>query len=266
MGFNIAGLVINSNYNKEINKLSEDLNWKIEIIEEIFFEEVSSNWTPDDEIRIYFGKMGTMIFFSHELVVEQYHSKKYDTLNYAYSATVMAFKVDLLIKGKLVRSITEHEGDRKHEEGEPILEENKNKTADGLTFELIDKIMGEPFGGIDLSEKGFRCKMVETIKSSKEENNYENTHPDEGIILERDVLTRETSYLRPQKENKPKFDNLERKANNKKRPIWQLIIFGLIILLILPIISNIIGISRNLLILLIIVGYLFWKYRKRKIN
>ena len=68
MGFNIAGLVINQNYDKDIKKLSTDLKWGIEIIDEITFEEASSNWTPDGEFRLYFSDKSTMIFFPHDWV------------------------------------------------------------------------------------------------------------------------------------------------------------------------------------------------------
>ena len=129
MGFNIAGLVINQNYDKDINKLSKDLEWGIEVVEEITFEEASANWTPEEEFRLFFSDKATMIFFSHEWVAEQHRSKKGYTLNYAYSATAMAFQVDLFKSGKLIRSIFEHEGDRKMQSGEPLPLEKENETA-----------------------------------------------------------------------------------------------------------------------------------------
>lgn len=169
MGFNIAGLVINQNYDKDIKKLSTDLKWGIEIIDEITFEEASSNWTPDGEFRLYFSDKSTMIFFPHDWVAEQSRSKTFDTLNYAYSATAMAFQVDLFKSGKLVRSIFEHEGDRKMSRGEPLELESNNDTADGLTFALIDELLKGKFGEIDLGEKSFRCRKVQYIETDEKE-------------------------------------------------------------------------------------------------
>ncbi len=91
MGFNIAGLVIAKNYNKNISALEDDINWDIEVIEEITFEEAASNWTPDDEFRLYFSDKATLIFFPHEWAAERYASHQASSLCYAYSATAMAF-------------------------------------------------------------------------------------------------------------------------------------------------------------------------------
>ena len=169
MGFNIAGLVINQNYDKNIDKLSKDLKWGIEVIGEISFEEASSNWTPDGEFRLYFSEKATIIYFPRDWVAEQSHSKTSDTLNYAYSATAMAFQVDLFKKGGLVRSIFEHEGDRKMSQGDPLELEKDNETADGLTFALFDELLNGNFNDIDLSEKAYRCKKVKYIETDERE-------------------------------------------------------------------------------------------------
>ena len=71
MGYNIAGLVISQNYDRDIKKLSKDLKWGLEILEEITFEEASANWTPEDECRVYFSDRASMIFFPHDWVAEQ---------------------------------------------------------------------------------------------------------------------------------------------------------------------------------------------------
>lgn len=155
----MAGLVIANNYDKSIEKLSKDLNLDIEVLEEVCFEEASSNWAPEGEFNVYFSNKATMVFFSHGWVFRQYASKTAATLNYAYSATAMLFQCDYFKDGQLVRSITEHEGDRKMEEGAPLAIEKDNPTADGLIFALIDQLLDDNFGGIDLGEKSFRCKI-----------------------------------------------------------------------------------------------------------
>ena len=187
MGFNIAGLVINSNYDKDIEKLSADLKWGIEIIEEIPFETASENWTPDDEFRLFFGEEGTMIFFAHEWVADRYKSYTADTLNYAYSATAMAFQVDFFEQGNLVRSIMEYEGERKTEEGDPLELEYEDPSADGLTFTLIDELLGEKFGNIDLDAKAFRCKKVKysaPSNSASKEQKMPETLEEEQVKTE----------------------------------------------------------------------------------
>ncbi len=157
MGFNIGGLVINQNYDKDINLLGKDLQWDISIIEEISFEEASANWTPEEEFRLYFSEKATLIFFPLEWVAEQYHSASDDTLNYVYSEMTMAFHLDFFQKGNLVRSIFEHEGVRHVDVGQPLTEENENTGADSLILTLMDKLLDIPFGDIDLEGRAFRC-------------------------------------------------------------------------------------------------------------
>ena len=54
----------------------------------------------------------------------------------------------------------EFDGEKKISEGEEFELEKENPTADGLTFALLDEILGEPyFGGIDMGAKSFRCKL-----------------------------------------------------------------------------------------------------------
>ena len=55
MGINIAGLVIDNNFNKDISRLEKALNWRIQITEEIDFGQASANWTPEGEIRVFFS-------------------------------------------------------------------------------------------------------------------------------------------------------------------------------------------------------------------
>ena len=101
-----------------------------------------------------------MIFFSHEWAAEEYHSKSFTTLNYAYSDTVTAFHLGLFVKGALVRSIYEHEGERQISHGAPLPQEEQYPNADDLTFALIDEMLGASFGKIDLASTSFRCRKI----------------------------------------------------------------------------------------------------------
>jgi hypothetical protein len=160
MGYNIAGLVINQNYGKDISKLSEDLGWKIEDVEEISFEAASKNWTPDDEFRLYFSDKATMIFFPLDWVADSYHSKTADTLNFAYSETAGAFQVDLFRKEACIRSIFEHEGRIMMQAGERLELEATKDSVSGLVFPLINDLLGQDFWSIDPMERAFSCNKT----------------------------------------------------------------------------------------------------------
>lgn len=160
MGLNIAGLVIDHNYDKDIEKLSHDLKWGIEIVEEIPFEQVSKNWTPDGEFRLYFSEDATMIFFPFEWVVDEYSSSEGYSLNYAYSETSMTFKLDYFEDGKSLRSIIESEGERQQAFGTPLEEEAIEESADGLIMNLMEKTFENSFWNVDPNAVGFRCRKV----------------------------------------------------------------------------------------------------------
>lgn len=160
MGFNIAGLVIGKNFDKDIEKLSEALNWGIKVVEEINFEQASKNWTPEGEFRLYFTDKATMIFFPHEWAINHYHVTSVDSLCYAYSATAMTFIVSYLDKESNYRAFMESEGKRSMEEGQPLEYEKEHPTADGLIFKLIDVVLQDNFHQIDFADKAFRCKKV----------------------------------------------------------------------------------------------------------
>jgi hypothetical protein len=145
MGYNIAGLVISNNYDQDINKLSQDLKWGIEVTEEISYEIASANWTPANEFRIFFSDKATMIFFPLMWVVNPFRSRYFEPLNYAYSETFMAFGFDFFKKGILIRSIMEHEGQIKMQRRELLELEKANPSASGFTFATIKSLLEEDF-------------------------------------------------------------------------------------------------------------------------
>ena len=169
MGYNIAGLVINKNYGKDIQELSKDLKWGIEVLEEVDFETASANWTPEGEFRLHFTDKATMIFFPHDWVADQYKAKTADTLNYAYSATSMAFHIDLFKAGKLIRTIMDYNGEIQFENGDALELEAEHQEASGLTFALMDELLEDGFGAIDLGAKSFRCKKTKYIETDPKE-------------------------------------------------------------------------------------------------
>ena len=205
MGFNIAGLVINKNYQRDIKRLGDDLKWGIEIVEEVDFETASSNWTPEGEFRLHFTDKATLVFFTHEWVAEQYHSETAKTLNYAYSATSMAFQVDLFESGKLVRSIMEYEGEQQFAQGSPLEIEEENPTADELTFALIDELLGEKFDSIDLSEKSFICKKTRYAGPSEQERakQIDNAVLSGSPALQKDEMHKNQSAQKRNSSNAP---------------------------------------------------------------
>lgn len=161
MGFNIAGLVISNNFDKSIEKLEDDLNWDIEIIEEITFEEASTNWTPEGEFRLFFSDKATMIFYPHEWIAERYSSSKSSSMSYAYSATSMTFFISYNnLEENYGRFLISNEGETKLAEGQEIPYEKEGLSADAIIFKLIDDLIDDNFHNIDRKAKAYRCRKL----------------------------------------------------------------------------------------------------------
>lgn len=161
MGFNIAGMVINSNYDQNIHKLENDFHMGLEIVRECTFEEASSNWKDDGLFYVFFGEKGTMIFFGHEMAIDRGLSQSHESMSYAYSATAMAFYLSYNnIAQDQFREIMESEGERNMNQGAPIPLEAENPSADGLIFALIDKVMEQNWHQIEMDANCLVCKVV----------------------------------------------------------------------------------------------------------
>lgn len=161
MGYNIAGLVISNNFEKNIQKLEDDLMWDIEIVEEITFEEASSNWTPDGEFRLFFTDKATIIFYPHEWISERYSSHKSSSMSYAYSATSMTFFISYNnLEENYGRFIISNDGEIQLSEGQEIPYEKEGHPVDAIIFKLIDDLIDDNYHNIDMEAKAFRCRKL----------------------------------------------------------------------------------------------------------
>lgn len=159
MGFNIAGLVINHNFNHDITALADALYWELKFVDEISFEKASANWITD-HVNVYFGSKGTFIFFPHEWAMNKYHVTGYDSLCFAYSEVSMAFLLSHMDAEGNYRSFIEMEGKRNLEEGIELELEATITDAPELIMTLIDETLGEPWQGIDLESKCLNCQRI----------------------------------------------------------------------------------------------------------
>lgn len=211
MGFNIAGLVISQNYDRNIQKLEDDINWDIEIIEEITFDEASKNWTPEGEFRLYFTDKATMIFFPHEWVAERYYSAQVSSLCYAYSATAMTFFISYTdMENETGRFIISNNGETVLAEGTEMAYEKEGMSADGIIFKLFDDLLGENFHGLDFSDKAFRCKKL----------NFATTR----LKYQKQKEERESAKLKEESTNKVKNEQVKvdaSKTSNATKKWWE---------------------------------------------
>lgn len=159
MGYNIAGLVINNNFEHDINALGDALNWDLKIVNEVPFETASANWLTED-LNVYFGPKGTFVFFPHEWAMNKYHVQGHDSLCFAYSAVSMVFLLSHMDASDNYRSFIEMEGNRNLEEGIELELESTIDDTSELIMTLINETLGEDWQSIDLGTKCVHCQRI----------------------------------------------------------------------------------------------------------
>lgn len=158
MGYNIAGLAIANNFDKDIDKLAEALGWKLEVQGEITFEQASANWTPDGQCNVWFSDKATLVFFPHEWSIDEYSADGAKSMCYAYSATSMTFLFSYSDENwENQRFIIESEGEMQVDEGTPHPLEAETDGTDDLIFRMLDELLGSRFYDIDLADAAYKC-------------------------------------------------------------------------------------------------------------
>jgi hypothetical protein len=160
MGFNFTGIAINKNYQDKIEEIEGILEMKLTFKEEIYFENAMSNHKPDNACDIYFSENGTIAFLG-EPIQPDLNSLSIDRqiASFMASETAMVFGLEVSQNGALIRSMTEFNGDRMDDEGEPFKEENE---GDGMevVFQGIANTINKSFWGIEPDEKAYRYTIA----------------------------------------------------------------------------------------------------------
>lgn len=160
MGFNFTGIAINKNYQDKIEKVEKILEMKLTFKEEIYFENAMSSHKPDDACDIYFSEDCTIAFLA-EPIQPDINSLSTDRqiASFMASETAMVFGLEVAKNNTSIRSMTEFNGDRMDDEGEPFIEENE---GDGMevVFQGIANTINKSFWGIEPDEKAYRYTIA----------------------------------------------------------------------------------------------------------
>ncbi|MDR0227577.1 MAG: hypothetical protein LBI72_00700 [Flavobacteriaceae bacterium] len=159
MGFNIAGLVINKNYQHNIGDLEQVLNQNLVLEGEVDFESGSENWKEDDYCDVYFTDRGTLVFLSMEAAAFEFLVANQNAMSFVLSEMSMTFSINYTRNKFLVRQIVESEGELVDNKGEVFDFEEYESDKSELIYYLIEQELGIRFWDIDLDEKCFRYRL-----------------------------------------------------------------------------------------------------------
>jgi hypothetical protein len=159
MGFNIAGLVLNKNYQQDLAALEAILGQKLSFDQAISFEKASENWKEDDYCDIYFTEQGTLVFLAMEIAGFDFHATKQTAFSFVLSEMSMVFCINYTQNNRLLRSLMVTEDGGYENSGEPLDMEEDTQDLSDLIFGLIEDTLGESFYDIDLSAPCFRYNL-----------------------------------------------------------------------------------------------------------
>ena len=178
MGFNISGLAINKNYEKDFELLQQELGWNLEKHSEIDFETASSDWIEDEICDVYFSENGTLILMGMEMCTDSYPLKNDHTLTFALSESSMSFFANYCENGIEKRSMLEVEDEKITDEGEKLEVENETNDTSEIILNQLKKVIGKGFWDIDPNEKVVRYTFTKNIETpSFEETIFDINRP-----------------------------------------------------------------------------------------
>ncbi len=155
MGLNIAGFVVDINYENKISDLENVLSASLTFKKEVTFESTLKSWKKKNECDILFLKKGTLVLFAPEYSSLVFSVENQNTLTFCLSEMAMIYIITYMENGKLKRMLIESEGVITENEGIPFEFEKKEDDKSELIYHLIEKILSQSLLDID---NGTKCK------------------------------------------------------------------------------------------------------------
>jgi len=163
MGFNIAGIVINSNFDHDINKFIKETGFSIKLEREISPEELRENWTAEGIYRVQFTDIGTVVFLNFQECLDGQYLDGYNVMTFTYSETSSMLLFLTYYEGQVQRRrIMEDDLIKKVDEGVPlnIDSDKKGEELSEILFELFETILGKSFFLLDDTFASYQFKRV----------------------------------------------------------------------------------------------------------
>lgn len=123
MGFNVAGLVIDKDYQQDLPSLERILGVRLVPEGEVSYEEASENYKEGDYCDVYFCEQGTIVYTNVEFTLGKYVAKGQKVLAFTWYEISDAFYLRYSEDGMVKRTKMVAEGEVSLDEGEPLPEE-----------------------------------------------------------------------------------------------------------------------------------------------
>lgn len=159
MGFNIAGIVVNENYENRVEKLQVELGLNLAFVEEITVEEASRNWKDEGIFDVCFLGNATVIFMSHADYLESYYMSHNNVFAFAVSEVSDTYSFNYSESGVQKRFYMAMEGEVAQDEGVPLPSEKGTEHPVDIVWKTMNSMIGKPFSDTDMSAKAYRYRL-----------------------------------------------------------------------------------------------------------
>ena len=173
MGFSISGVILADHFDKDISKVSENLELGIEILNEVDSYEATERNENEDILFLCFSEVATLIYFEPALYDQNIYSQTTNSLNFQYFESPMIFAIRYVKDCEKVRNLMSIDGDIKFSIGRELKIEKQIKRTDELLLNLTKEISELDILCIPDEIKVYKCRITEysgkrTRKSERE--------------------------------------------------------------------------------------------------
>ena len=173
MGFSISGVIFADHFDKDISKVSENLELGIEILNEVDSYEATERNENEDILFLCFSEVATLIYFEPALYDQNIYSQTTNSLNFQYFESPMIFAIRYVKDCEKVRNLMSIDGDIKFSIGRELKIEKQIKRTDELLLNLTKEISELDILSIPDEIKVYKCRITEysgkrTRKSERE--------------------------------------------------------------------------------------------------
>lgn len=202
MGIIVGGVVIDKNYQSDIEGLERILGKKLVYEGDTIFKKASINEQEADNCEVYFSDRGTLVLTSIERASNLHKATGQEVLSFVIDEESMAFGLNYTRNNFLVRKVVEVEGDIVESKGELLDFEEGEEDKLELIYHVIEELLDEYIWDIEPQKKciSYRLTSLEVDDQDLEMASYVINTVEFDDLEEVTVLTDDKQIINTKEE------------------------------------------------------------------
>lgn len=160
MGLNISGLIIEDNFDTDLQKLAENIEIGFEFVEECKIYDAFERITDKSKTFVIFTNTATIIMDGGEHYDNQRYSQSANSLTFQYYETAMFFGIRYVIDCELLRAFESLENKEIYSLGRKIKAEKNTNQSGEVVINLIEQLSGIHIFSLPDKIKAIKCNLV----------------------------------------------------------------------------------------------------------